>query len=207
MPNHQNDQYRRPKPHFSAEDPAIRPTIDRRQLLTGCAMLLGLTMLMILGLTPRGSGVAPLATPEAAQVRSDTAALLAPDCQVIQHLTFTPCGHSMTRRQTLPTELAGQGREALAAAYEGWQVTSYASAEVVMVRTFDLYCPEHMVLKPDEGGLLCIFQNRYGDALALVKELGISIGELPDEVQADLRRGMGFEGLDALEQWLESVES
>ncbi len=207
MSDHENDQYRRPQPHFSNEKAEIRSTIDRRQLLTGCAMLLGLTLLMILGLTPRNGGVAPQPTPEAMQVRSDTASVLAPDCQLVQHLTFTPCGHSMTRRQTLPTELTGKGREALETAYDAWQVTSFSGTEVVMVQSLDLYCPEHMVLKPDEGGLLCIFQNRYGDALALVKELGIAMNELPDDVQTELRQGKGFDDLDALEKWLESVES
>ncbi|MBQ8200418.1 MAG: hypothetical protein IJZ74_01480 [Clostridia bacterium] len=205
--NGQNDQYRRPRPHFSDEKTEVRATIDRRQLLAGCAMLLGLTLLMIVGLTPRSRTAIPDAAPEAAQVQSDSASTLSADCQVIQHLTFTPCGHDMTRRQSLPVELAGKTRQELTAAYDAWQVTSFASAEVVMVQSLDMYCPEHMVLMPDEGGSLCIFQNRYGDALALVKELAIPLNELPDDVQNEVRQGKGFDSLDALEKWLESAES
>ncbi len=201
-----NEQYRRPKPHFSPEEP-IRPTIDRKQLLSGCAMLLGLTALLLLGLTPRNAAPLPQATPEVAQVRSDAASALSADCQVVQHMTFTPCRHSMTRRQVLPTELAGKGREALAAAYDAWQVTAFSASEVVMVQSIDLYCPQHVVLMPDEGGLLCIFQNRYGDALALTKELGIPLSDLADDIQTELRHGKGFDNLEALEKWLEGVES
>ena len=76
-----------------------------------------------------------------------------------------------------------------------------------MERTLDLYCPEHYVLLPDDSGMLCVFQNRYGDALALVKELNVSLTELPDAYQEELRPGKGFDTLDALTQWLESIES
>ena len=34
-------QYRRPRPHLAMEPNTVRPTIDRRQLLSGTAMLLG----------------------------------------------------------------------------------------------------------------------------------------------------------------------
>ena len=40
-------QYRRPRPHFSDEKVEVRTTVDRRQLLTGGAMLLGLALLLI----------------------------------------------------------------------------------------------------------------------------------------------------------------
>lgn len=199
-------QYRRPRPHFSDEKVEIRPTVDRRQLLTGGAMLLGLALLMVVALAPK-STVDDTALPDAAQVRSDAQQTVNADCQLIQHLTFSPCGHDMTRRQAIPSELASKNREALSAAYDTWQITSFASGEVVMEQTVALYCPQHVVLMPDEGGLLCIFQNKYGDALALVKELDLLLSELPDGVQQELRRGKGFDTIEELEKWLEGVDS
>ena len=201
-----NEQYRRPRPHFSDEKIEVRPTIDRRQLLTGGAMLLGLTMLMVVALAPK-STVDDAAMPDAAQVRSDAQQTVNADCQLIQHMTYSPCGHDLTRRMTIPAELAGKNREALSAAYDAWQITSFASAEVVMEQTLALYCPQHVVLMPDESGMLCIWQNRYGDALALVRELNQPISDLPDAYQEMLRPGKGFPTQEDLEKWLESVES
>ncbi len=200
-----NGQYRRPRPHFSDEKAEIRPTIDRRQLLTGAAMLLGLTLLMIVALVPKST--VDDAAPELAQVRSDPQMTTSLDCQLIQHMTYAPCGHDLTRRQTIPQELAGKGREDVSAAYDAWQITSFASAEVVMEQTLPLYCPEHVVLLPDEGGMLCIFQNKYGDALALVKEIDMLLTELPDDVQSIVREGKGFSTIEELEKWLESIDS
>ena len=200
-----NAQYRRPRPHFSDEKVEIRPTIDRRQLLTGGAMLLGLALLLIVALVPKST--VDDTPPEVAQVRSDAQQTTNADCQLIQHMTYSPCGHDLTRRQTIPAELAGQNREALAVAYDAWQITSFASAEVVMEQTLSLYCPEHVVLLPDEGGMLCVFQNKYGDALALVKELDLLLSELPDDVQQTVRQGKGFASIEELEKWLEGEDS
>ena len=80
-------------------------------------------------------------------------------------------------------------------------------AEVVMEQTMALHCPQHVVLMPDESGMLCVFQNRYGDALALVKELDLLLTELPDNVQQAVRHGKGFDTIEALEKWLEGSDS
>ncbi len=198
-------QYRRPSPHLSDEPADIRPTVDRRQLLTGGAMLVGMALLLIVALTPKSTVDDTL--PETAQVRSDAQLTTNADCQIIQHMTYTPCGHELTRRQVIPAELAGQNRETLAAAYDAWQITSFASAEVVMEQTLSLHCPEHVVLMPDEGGMLCVFQNKYGDALAMVKELDLLLTELPDDAQQTVRQGKGFSTIEELEKWLEGADS
>ena len=169
-------------------------------------MLLGLALLMVVALAPK-STVDDAPPPETAQVRSDAQQTANADCQLIQHMTYAPCGHDLTRRMTIPTELAGKNREALCAAYDAWQITSFAAAEVVMEQTLPLYCPQHVVLMPDEGGMLCIFQNKYGDALALVKELDLLLTELPETVQTELRRGKGFDAIEEAEKWLESADS
>lgn len=186
--------------------PAATVAYDRRQLILGSLTLLAIAALMIVGLTPRTAS-APDEDPPAAQAGTDAAALLDESCQVIQHLTYTPCGHELTRRQSLPAELVGKGRADLEAAYDLWQVTSYASTEVKMEQAVDLYCPEHLVLMPDDSGMLCVFRNKYGDALALVTELNIPLTELPDAVQEELRPGKGFATQEEVDLWLEAMDS
>jgi len=164
-----------------------------------------LVLVMILAMIPLRTSDS--SEPGAELASLDAAQALQADCAVIQQMTYTPCGHSVTRRQTLPAELAGKQRSDLERAYDAWQVTAFSPAEVTMARSLDMHCPQHVVLMPNESGLLCIWQNRYGDALALVKELGAAVGEMPDDVQDELRRGKGFDTQEALEKWLESVES
>ena len=188
------------------DKPVIRATIDRRQLLLGSLTLVCMAALLIVGLTPRTVS-APETEQPAAQAGVDAAALLAEDCQLIQHMTYAPCGHELTRRMALPAELVGKGRADLEAAYDLWQVTGYAPTEVTMEQALNLYCPEHLVLMPDDSGMLCIFRNRYGDALGLVSELNIPLTELPDAIQEELRPGKGFSTQEELDAWLEATES
>lgn len=182
------------------------PMIHRRQLILGSLTLLCMAALMIVALTPR-SASAPDAEQPAEQAGVQSNARLNTGCTLIQHLTYLPCGHDLTRRQTLPEELVGKGRADLEAAYDLWQVTGYTSDQVEMEQSLDLYCPEHLVLMPDDSGMLCIFRNKYGDALALVSELNVPMSELADDVQDALRRGKGFADQAELDLWLEANDS
>jgi hypothetical protein len=184
--------------------PQVRAMVDRRQIILGSLTLLGMAVLLIVGLTPR-SASAP--EPDAAQAGGESALTLAADCAMVQHITYTPCGHDLTRRQTLPPEMAGKTRADLEAAYDAWQITSFSSTAVAMEQQIDMYCPEHMILMPDDSGMLCIFKNKYGDALALVEALDLSISELPDSYQEELRPGKGFDTHSDLAQWLEAADS
>lgn len=189
----------------SHQAPTIRATVDKRQLVRGCMLLLGAALLLVVALMPQHAN-APGADEEAL-VAADAANRLSSDCQLIQHVSFTPCGHSMTRRQQLPVELSGRTRDELSDAYSQWIITAFSPTQVTMERSIGLYCPEHVVLMPDESGQLCIFRNTYGDALALVKELHLPLRDLPDETQELLRPGKGFDDEEALEKWLESIQS
>ncbi len=199
--NPSDGRYRRPRSHFSDEKQPV-PAVGVRALLTGGAMLMMLALLLTLALIPLRAG-----DPDATLTARDAAATLAAECTMTQQLTYAPCGHRVIRRQALPGELAGRTRADLEHAYDAWQVTGFSPEAVTMERTFALYCPQHIVLQPNESGLLCAWQNRYGDALSLVKELGVAVSELPDSAQAEVRQGKGFDSLEALEKWLESAES
>ena len=112
-----------------------------------------------------------------------------------------------SRTLTISDNGIGMTKDELAAKYDQWVITSFSPAQVSMERALALYCPEHVVLMPDESGQLCIFRNRYGDALALVRELGVPLSDLPDDVQEEVRPGLGFDDEVTLEKWLESVQS
>lgn len=195
-----NGQYRRPRAHFPVDKtlPSVRP----RSLLAGSAMLLCLALLMALAMIPLRAG-----EPDAAETLRDSGKALAAECTVTQQLTYAPCGHRVTRRIPLPQELSGKTLADLSAAYDGWQVTAYTPEAVAMERTFPVHCPQHIVLQPDEGGMLCAWQNKYGDALSLVKALDVSVNELPESIQDEVRRGKGFDTLEALEMWMEGTAS
>ncbi|MEA5013893.1 MAG: hypothetical protein VB099_04985 [Candidatus Limiplasma sp.] len=177
------------------------------------ALLMGLAAILLLAavtlLIPSNLGTpAPSASqPPADRAASGNALRVAEGCELVQTLSYTRCEHSITRRVAAPTELYGKTLQEVQPLYEEWQITEFAPKEIKMSQQPDIYCPDHMVLMPNETGLLCVFQNKYGDALALVEELQTEVSALPSAMQEEVRRGIGFATLAELEQWLESAES
>ncbi|MBE5768687.1 MAG: hypothetical protein E7333_03740 [Clostridiales bacterium] len=184
----------------SGSSPARLPD-GKRAIAALSALLTGIAVMLAVSLTPRN------AQDDAALTGMDAAARLQADCEIIQQMYYTPCGHSMTRRQTLPPELAGKTRSELEGVYDLWQVTSFSPSSVEMTASFDLYCPQHVVLRPDDSGILCLWANHYGDALMLLSETGSRMADLPDAYQEMLLPGMGFATREEAEKWLENIDS
>ena len=128
-------------------------------------------------------------------------------CVLTQTLAYTRCAHEVTRRVEAPTSLTGKTREEAQAAYPDWQLTEFLPARIAMRRDIALHCPEHYVLMPDEAGMLGVFRNEYGDGLKFLRGLETPLSALPEDVAQSVREGMGFDSLEALEGYLESLES
>ena len=114
------------------KDSVIRATVDRAALLRGVLMLTALALLLCFGLKP-SRAAAPDAE-DGALTASDASARLSAECELLQRVTFSPCGHEMTRRQRLPAELAGMTKDELAAKYDQWVITSFSPAQGVGVQ-------------------------------------------------------------------------
>jgi len=166
------------------------------------ALCLALGLMMI-----PGESAAPGELPDAQAADSAVGGVLAEDSEMMQTLTYTRCTHTVTRRIPAPEELYGKTRQEVEALYPEWRVTEFSDKMVMMEQQPDLFCPAHIVVMPDGAGMLCVFQNRYGDALMLQRELGIDVKTLPAAIREELEGGMGFSTAEELEQWLESAES
>lgn len=171
-------------------------------LIPGAVAVLA-AALVLFGM-PRDAAEQPPAAQEADSVPALT---VAENCELLQTLTYTRCEHTVTRRVTAPVELIGKDLEAISALYPEWQITEFAPTLIKMEQRPELFCPDHMVVMPGGAGLLCVFENKYGDALALVRELDIELSALPAAVQEEVQRGLGFSTAEELDMWLEGVES
>lgn len=150
---------------------------------------------------------APDEAPPAQAADSPQDSRLQENSELYQTLTYTRCRHTVTRRLTAPVELLGKTRQQTEELYPEWRITAFGPKRVEMEQQLELFCPDHKVLLPGGDGLLCVFENRYGDALALVKELQTPLSALPEAQQQLVKHGMGFSTLEELEAWLESMES
>ena len=169
--------------------------------------LAALTFLAVAALLmiPASAPDAPL--PEGQAVALDETQRVAEGCELLQTLTYTRCTHAVTRRVAAPAELTGKALADVRPLYDAWEITEFAPKLIQMRQRPDLFCPDHVVLMPGEDGTLCVFENKYGDALMLVSELETRLDALPAAAREELERGLGFRTLAEMEEWLESMES
>ena len=126
-------------------------------------------------------------------------------------LYYAPCGHSVQRREKLPTQLVGLTRGVLekeiGGLYENAAVTGFSAGEVDITTRMDMPCPLHWVLRGGEDGLLAVWQNTTGEALSVVRKTDIPVTAAAEEEQDELRDGRMFDDVQALEGYLESLSS
>ena len=175
--------------------------------LTMAGMVILAAVLTLLLPMTEGAKQTPETAPQEQAASQGEQTRVAEGCELLQTLRYTRCQHEVVRRVTAPAELIGKTLAQVQPLYEDWQITEFAPKEIKMEKTPDMFCPDHMVLMPGGDGRLCVFQNKYGDALALVNELDMELSALPSALQEEVRLGIGFPTLAELEQWLESAES
>ena len=171
--------------------------------LTGAVLLIAAAVAL---LWPSES-LAPAQEEQLQSAAADQAARLEDGAELFQRLSYTRCEHVVTRRVTAPVELYGKTLEEIQPLYPEWRITEFSPKALRMERQVPLFCPDHQVLMPNAGGTLCIYENKYGDALALVSELSVSLSALPAAAQEEVQDGLGFSTPEELEAWLENMES
>ena len=147
------------------------------------------------------------ALPPASEAGSVPETVLASGSELLQTFTYSRCEHTVTRRVTAPAELVGKNLKEVEALYPEWRITAFSSALVTMEQRPEIFCPDHLVVMKGDGNRVCVFENKYGDALALVRELELTMDQLPAAVREEIEHGIGFSTAEELEMWLESVES
>lgn len=129
------------------------------------------------------------------------------NCQLVQTIHYSRCGHEVTRRIAADREYQGATLGQMQEAFKEWSITSYAPAEIIMSCSLKLYCPEHLVVMPDGAGVLGVYNNEFGDGYALKKQLEVPIGDLTEDVMETIHLGLPFASMQEIERWLETLES
>lgn len=122
-------------------------------------------------------------------------------------LYYAPCGHSVQRREPLPSAWAGLTRGALEEAMTGMTVTGFSAQEVDATQRLDIPCPLHWVLRSGEDSLLHVLQNRTGESLESVRRTDIPLSRVPQEERDAVVEGRMFDDVQAIEGYLESLSS
>ena len=177
-----------------------------RPFLLGLLAVSAVLVLSVVVLSPEKTA-SDDGLPPVSEAGNGNETVLSAEGELMQTFTYSRCEHRVTRRMTAPAELHGKSLKEVEALYPEWRITAFSPTLVTMEQRPEIFCPDHLVAMTGEGGRVCVFRNKYGDALALERELELSADQLPAALQEELAVGVGFATAEELEMWLESVES
>ena len=180
--------------------------VFRLAWITAAAIAAALLLLPWDAQAPVQEKAEAMSTPPAASVAGDGQRIQRA-CQIVQTMAFSRCGHSVTRRVSVPEALVGEDFSAARAYYDMWSIDSFSPENVTMRREIDLYCPMHAVLSVNEAGEAILTRNVYGDGMAVEKTYAFTLTDFSPEDRQALLRGIGFDSREEAEGWLESKAS
>ena len=180
--------------------------VFRLAWITAAAIAAALLLLPRTAQAPVNDKAEELPTPPAASAAGD-GQRMDRDCQIIQTMAFSRCGHSVTRRVSAPEALLGADFNEARDYYEAWNIESFSPEAVAMGREIDLFCPMHEVLSANDAGEAVLTHNVYGDGMAVEKTYPWTLTDFEPEDRQALLRGIGFDSKEEAEAWLESKAS
>ena len=121
------------------------------------------------------------------------------------------CGHSVQRREELPAQLRGLTHAALekdiVRVIPDAKVTGFSVQEVAIAQAMEIPCPLHWVLRLGENGRLQVLQNMTGETLEVIREAEVERQALGTDTLQELLAGVTFDDVQALEGYMESLNS
>lgn len=142
----------------------------------------------------------PAQEPPAAQVAQMGEETVSPSAKVLWRYHMA-CGHVVEREDAQPA--IGKTQAELEAAYGPGSVTSFGADAVVLELESAAYCPDHYVLKLENGALTV---RKTGDDLQEEILLTLDV-TLPPDAAAECEKGLCFDSLEDINVYLEGLDS
>ncbi|HHU48989.1 MAG: hypothetical protein ACOYEH_05185 [Caldicoprobacterales bacterium] len=125
------------------------------------------------------------------------------DSMMVLERFYNSCGHVLIEEHPMESRYTGKTQEELAAIFPEWKVKRFSAEKVVFLIEIDSYCPDHYIIKQEEG-LLVIFRPDKDTGLLLVAEAtNIPYDQLSPEMQERLAEGIVVDSIEGVEQLIE----
>ncbi|MEA5059979.1 MAG: hypothetical protein EOM66_06065 [Clostridia bacterium] len=148
-------------------------------------------------LRAKESPAVPDAAAQVSQMGEDT---VSPDATVIWRYQMA-CGHTVELEDAQP--VIGKTRAELAQTYGVDAVESFSPQAVTLCVASDKFCPQHFVLKLENGALTVRKTNEQ-----LTEEILLTLDlELPADAAVECEAGLAFDSMEDINVYLEGLDS
>lgn len=130
---------------------------------------------------------------------------VSPNADLVIKKYYKKCDHTTKEYVELPKEMINLTQEELEKQYKEFEVESFSSNEVVLIKEEEGYCNEHYLVRTENGRLVIYQINEAGDQ-KLYERTEISTEYLPQVDMSELEQGIKVYGKEELNSLLENFE-
>ncbi len=119
---------------------------------------------------------------------------------------YTLCGHTKTATKPATPGMIGLSREEIQKAYPELQISAFSPTSFTAKVNRDLYCPDHYILRAVDGKADIYQTNQDSGTVELTMKLSIPLDGFDTDRVEDIKKGIPFDTLESLEEFLDDQE-
>ena len=136
---------------------------------------------------------------------SSTEEKVSPNANLIIEKKYKDCGHVTKQEVELPMEMINRTQEEIEELYKDFEVESFCSSEVVLIKELEGKCNEHYKIKEESSVIVIYTTNEIGEEV-LYEKTGISTEYLTESDLDNIRNGLEIYGTQNLNSFIEDFE-
>jgi hypothetical protein len=138
---------------------------------------------------------------------ANTNVVLASDADIEIQYTYLMCGHKEKVELAGDIRFAGKTMQQIKQENPGSQIRDFGAHKMVMLMDVNEYCPQHYIVKLDNGKV-CIFKtNRATGKSELYLDLKLDASAVKQEEMGRLATGVVFENTSDVNNYLSSIKN
>ncbi|MBM7582315.1 hypothetical protein JOD02_001172 [Caldicoprobacter guelmensis] len=142
----------------------------------------------------------PLAVAEPLQTTSETTTF-------IFERVYNLCGHNLVSYRSATPQEVGLSRKQVKDMYSSWDIKEFSASIVWLCERVDGYCPNHYVIKDNDGRIAICRPLEDGRGFYLIRQTSIDTAFLDADLQERVKEGWVVDSLEQVEQLVESWDS
>jgi hypothetical protein len=138
---------------------------------------------------------------------ANTNVVLSSDADIEIQYTYLMCGHQEKVELAGDLRFAGKSMQQIKQENPGSQIREFGAHKLVMLMDVNEYCPQHYIVKIDNGKV-CIFKtNRATGKSELYLDLKLDASAVKQEELGRLTTGVVFENTSDVNNYLYSIKN
>lgn len=179
----------------------------RKRILANCLILLFFSFVAL-----AGYGLAVLSEQEKLQKQAAEAEPEVPvalneqrtseEAAVTWEYVYEYCGHKVTAELPIAADMAGLTLKEFENRFKNIKVVEFAPDNLLLQKKIEQYCPEHLILKLEQGQLGVYRTDAGKDTMSMIYRVEISYSAIPEEYRQALLHGEVFNSTEDVQKFI-----